>query len=376
MFRILGRNFSNALKRFELVAHDFQTSARMPSFTLPTTMKIVHQLDPNSISLTMEEAPLPKPSHPEDCLIQVYTTSPCVGELHWQVWFPSIVPAGSPRVPGTEAAGVVVQIPEGGAAQASGFKVGDRVFFRVDPEQTGHLRQYSLARLSQMAHVPSNMGWIEAGSTALSSLTAWQGVFQHGILDSRAILGDAEARKTNQKLSILITGASGVVGGWAVHLAALAGAGRIVALCDSLNTPYVKELGATEAIDYKKESVAEWVAKDQATREVDFAFDCVGGATLGTCWSAVREGGSLLSITGDPGKEKPYSSTKTLANAKWMLVAPNGKDLQSISDLIAKERKCVTKVDSVLDFADFQQAFDKVEARKANGKVVIKVADI
>ncbi|KAF3397075.1 hypothetical protein DPV78_008388 [Talaromyces pinophilus] len=348
----------------------------MSSFTLPATMKIVRQLDPNSTTLSMEEAPLPKPSHADDCLIRVYTTSPCVGELHWQVWFPSIVPAGSPRVPGTEAAGVVVQIPEGDTAQASGFKVGDRVFFRVKPEQTGHLRQYSLARLSQMAHVPSTMGWIEAGSTALSSLTAWQGLFQHGILDSRAIFGDVAARKNNQKLSILITGASGVVGGWAVYLAALAGAGRIVALCDSLNTAYIKELGATEAVDYKKESVAQWVAKDPATREVDVAFDCVGGMTLGTCWSAVKEGGILLSITGDPGKEKPDSSTKTLAIAKWILVEPNGQQLQSISDLIAKERKCITKVDSVLDFADFQQAFDKVEARQANGKVVIKVMDI
>lgn len=375
MFKILGRNCSNARKRFELVAH-FQTSAKMSSFTLPATMKIVHQLDPNSTTLSMAEAPLPKPSHADDCLIQVYTTSPCVGELHWQVWFPSIVPAGSPRVPGTEAAGVVVQMPEGDTAQASGFKVGDRVFFRVEPEQTGHLRQYSLARLSQLAHVPSTMGWIEAGSTALSSLTAWQGLFQHGILDSRAIFGDIAARKNNQKLSILITGASGVVGGWAVYLAALAGSGRIVALCDSLNTAYVKELGATEAVDYKKQSVAEWVAKDPATREVDVAFDCVGGMTLGTCWSAVKEGGVLLSITGDPGKEKPDSSTKTLAIAKWILVEPNGQQLQSISDLIAKERKCITKVDSVLDFANFQQAFDKVEARKANGKVVIKVMDI
>lgn len=348
----------------------------MPSLTLPETMKVVFQLDPNSTTLTMEEAPLPRPSHPEDCLIQVYTTSPCVGELHWQVWFPNIVPADSPRVPGTEAAGVIVQVPQGDAAQTSGFKVGDRVFFRVEPEQTGHLRQYTLARLSQIAHVPPTMGWIEAGSTALSSLTAWQGLFQHGILDARAIFGDTAARKSNQKISVLITGASGVVGGWAVYLATQAGAGRIVALCDSLNTAHVKGLGATEAIDYKKESVEDWVAKNPVTREVDFCFDCVGGKTLGTCWSAVREGGVLLSITSDPEKEKPNSSTKTLEIAKWMLVAPNGQHLQLISEFIAKQGKCVTKVDSILDFADFQQAFDKLEARKANGKVVIRVADM
>lgn len=346
----------------------------MASFDLPTTMKIVHQLDPHSITLTMAEAPLPKPSHPEDCLIQIYTTSPCLGELHWQAQFPSLLPEG-PRIPGTEAAGIIVQMPEGETAKGSGFKVGDRVFFRVEPGQIGHLRQYSLARLSQLAHIASNMGWVEAGATALSSLTAWQGLFQHGTLDSRAIFGDAVARENNQKLSVLVTGASGAVGGWAVYLAALAGAGRIVALCSTRNTEYVKELGATEAIDYTKESLAEWVVKDPALREVDLAIDCVGGKTLGMCWSAIKEGGILLSIVSDPENEKLDLSSKTLATAKWFLVEPDGKLLQSISDLIATERKCITRVDSVFPFADFQQAFDMVEAGKANGKVVIKVVD-
>ncbi|KAJ2967966.1 hypothetical protein NQ176_g9411 [Zarea fungicola] len=135
------------------------------------------------------------------------------------------------------------------------------------------------------------------------------------------------------------------------------------------------DLGATETIDYKKESIIEWVEKAPAAREVGAVFDCVGGKVLGTCWSAVEEGGVLISVTGDPGKEKPESTTKSMATAKWVLVEPNGSQLQSISDLITGKGRCVTKVDSILDFADFQTAFDKVEAKKANGKVVIKVAD-
>lgn len=346
----------------------------MSSFTLPETMKVVRQLDKNSTTLTLGEAPVPELLLPEDCLIKVYTTSPCTGELHWQSWFPSIVPADVPRIPGTEAAGVIVQTSNAAAAQAAGFSVGDKVFFRIEPSQDGNLREYSLARLSQMAHVPEKLSWVEAGSTALSSLTAWQGMFQHGVLDHRALLGDAAARAKNEKLSILITGASGVVGGWAVHLAALAGAGRIVALCNSSNVAYVKGLGATETIDYKKETVAGWVTKDPDVREVDSVFDCVGGATLRSCWSAVREGGVLLSITGDPQQEMPATRIKMPAIAKWILVEPNGRHLQLISNLIEGGQSCVTRVDSVMDFADFQKAFDKVEAGKANGKVVIKVA--
>lgn len=347
----------------------------MSSFSVPETMKVVRQLDPRSTTLTLGEAPIPKPTHPEDCLIKVFATSPCPGELHWQEWFPSVVSPYVPRIPGTEAAGMIVQTPNRSAAEDAGFHVGDRVFFRVEPTQDGHLREYSLARLSQMAHVPEKLRWAEAGATALSALTAWQGMFQHGILDSQALFGDASAKQKNSEVSVLITGASGVVGGWAVHLASLAGAGRIVALCDSSTVAYVNALGCSETIDYKKETVSEWVAKDPALRKVDVVFDCVGGRVLGTCWSAVRDGGVLLSVTGDPGKEKPAWSTTRPATATWMLVEANGTHLQSISALMQGGQKCVTKVDSVMDFADFQKAFDKVEARKANGKVVIQLAD-
>lgn len=337
-------------------------------------MKVVHQPDPNSIRLVLEEAPLPAISRPDECLVRVHTTTPCPGELHWEVWFPSLFAPGRERVPCTEAAGVIEKIAESDEGRASNFKVGDEVFFRVEPSQTGHLRQYTLARLSQIAHKAKNVGWVEAGAMPLSSLTAWQGVFQHGVLDDKAIFGDEAARKKNGKLRLLITGASGVVGGLAVQFASLAGAGHIVAVAGGNASEHVKNLGATELVDYKKQSVSEWVAINSSEREVDAVFDCVGGSTLSACWSAVREGGVLLSITGDPQQAKPESVTKKLAEAKWFLVEPNGSQLEVISKLQG-EGKCATKVDSVVDLANFQEAFDKVENKTANGKVVIKVHD-
>jgi NADPH:quinone reductase-like Zn-dependent oxidoreductase len=319
----------------------------------------------------LEDAPLPTISRPDEFLVRVHATTPCPNELRWEIWFPSIFAAERERVPCTEAAGVIAKIADSDEARASQFKVGDEVFFRLDPSQTGNLRQYTLARLSQMAHKSKNVGWVEAGATPLSSLTAWQAIFQHGILDDKAVFGDAAARKKNGNLKVLITGASGVVGGWAVQFAALAGAGQIIALATADTADYVKKLGATEVIDYKKQSVSDWAA-NHPEREVDAAFDCVGGATLTSLWSAVKEGGSLLSITGDPNGVKPESITKSLAEAKWFLVEPNGSQLESISKLQG-EGKCVAKVDSVVDLANFQEAFDKVENRKANGKVVIRL---
>lgn len=342
---------------------------------LPTTIKVVHQPDAQSTHLVLEESPLPELSDPEDCLVRVHTACPCLNELYWQASFPSLYPTNYEAVPCTEAAGEIVKVPDNIIWRESDFKVGDEVFFRLDVGQSGNLREYSVPRLSQLAHKPKRTSWVDAGATPLSSLTAWQGLFQHGVLSDKAIFGDDDARKTNEKLSVLITGASGVVGMWAVQLAALAGTGRIVALCSGTEANNVRRLGATDVIDYKAQGVSEWVAMEPTEeRQVDLVIDCVGGETLASCWAAVRCGGKLLSVSGNPIDAKPADCNKELDVAKWFLVEPKGKQLEQISKLM-EDGKCVTKVDSSVSFADFQQAFDKVEERRAKGKVVIKIIE-
>ncbi|ATY61593.1 Alcohol dehydrogenase zinc-type [Cordyceps militaris] len=340
-------------------------------------MKVVHQPDPNSINLVLEDGPLPTLTHAEDCLIRIYTASPCLGELHWEEKFPSLFEPGRERVPCTEAAGVIVQAPpqpdHDTTPNERVFKAGDEVFFRLQPAMTGNLREYSIARTSQMAHKPSSLSWVDAGATPLSALTAWQGVFDQGLLDHRGVFGHAAARESNARVSVLITGAGGVVGSWAVQLAALAGAGAVVAYTGGSSADHVKRLGATEVIDYQKSDLAEWVAQDPERRSVDAVLDCVGGATLSSCWHVVKDAGVLISVASDPGQNKPASMTKTLSASKWFLVEPKGSQLALIATLM-EQGKCMTKVDGVVEFEDFQVAFDKVENKTAKGKVVIKVA--
>ncbi|OAA60816.1 Alcohol dehydrogenase superfamily, zinc-type [Cordyceps fumosorosea ARSEF 2679] len=342
-------------------------------------MKVVHQPDPNSVKLVLEDGPLPTLTHPEDCLIRIYTASPCLGELHWEKNFPSLFDPNRERVPCTEAAGVVIQAPAPHPDDASApnqrvFKEGDHVFFRLRPAMTGNLRQFSVARTSQMARKPASLGWVEAGATPLSALTAWQGVFDNSLLDHRGLFGDEAARQANGRLRVLVTGAGGVVGSWAVQLAALAGAGAVVAYTGGTSSAaQVTRLGATDIVDYKQINLADWVAQDPERRSVDAVLDCVGGATLSSCWHAVKEGGVLLSVASDPAQEKPRSLHKALSASKWFLVEPDGSQLELIAKLM-EAGKCVTKVDSAVDFEDFQVAFDKVENKTAKGKVVIKLA--
>ncbi|KAJ6789366.1 hypothetical protein PWT90_00919 [Aphanocladium album] len=343
--------------------------------SLPSTMKVVHQPDPQSINLVLEDGPLPKLVHPEDCLVRIYTASPCLGELHWEAWFPALFNPGRERVPCTEAAGVIVQAPAQQDHATRVFKEGDEVFFRLGAGLTGNLREYSIARVSQLALKPKSLGWVEAGATPLSALTAWQGVFDQGALDPDGLFGDAAARQKNANLRVLVTGASGVVGSWAIQLAALAGAGGVVAYAGGSSAEYVKSLGATDVIDYKQTTLEQWVAQDPEKRSVDAILDCVGGATLSSCWHVVKEGGILLSVATDPTKDKPEGMTKNLATAKWFLVEPKGSQLDLVAKLI-EEGKCVTKVDSAVELEDFNTAFDKVEQKTAKGKVVIKVAKL
>lgn len=339
---------------------------KMASANLPTTIRAIYQIDPKRTTLELRRTPLPKPAGPDDHLIKIKATAPCLGELGWEVNYPSLFPPNRERVPGTEAAGIVATSPD-----SSPFKPGDEVYFRLHARFPGCLREYTIVHTEELALKPKSLDWIEATATPLSTLTAWQGVFTQGNLNKHGIRGDAEARAYNSKLRVLITGAGGSVGTWAVQFAAAAGAGSVVAQCSGANIEAAKKAGATEIIDYKKQSIDEW-AKEDPSREVDLILDCLGGQTLASCWSAVKENGVLLSVVGGPDELKPESVTKKLAKSTWFLMDCKGEDLKEIADFI-DARGLKPQIDSVVEFDEFQAAYDKVEQKKAKGKVVIKV---
>ncbi|KAL6904100.1 hypothetical protein GGI43DRAFT_421576 [Trichoderma evansii] len=339
---------------------------KMATSNLPASIKAVYQLDPNSTALNLLHIPIPKPTGPADHLIKIKGTSPCLGELGWEKNFPHLFPPNRQRVPGTEGAGVVETSPTN-----SPFKPGDEVYFRLPAKVPGCMREYTIVHTEELALKPKTLNWAEATATPLSTLTAWQGLFDKGILNKKGISGDADARAHNSKLRVLITGAGGSVGAWAVHFAAAAGAGAVVAQCGSANIEAAKKAGATEIIDYKKQSIAEW-AQEDASHEVDLVLDCVGGSSLADSWYAVKENGILLSIVSGPDESKPETVTKKLAKSTWYLMACKGDDLKEIADFI-DERGLKPQIDSVVEFEGFQAAYDKVEQKKAKGKIVIKV---
>jgi len=171
---------------------------------------------------------------------------------------------------------------------------------------------------------------------------------------------------------VMITGAAGGVGSWAVQLASLAGAGAVIAVCGPGKEAAVRELGATEVVDYTRTSVEEWAAADLAAREVDFVFDVVGGKTLAGCWKAVREGGALVSVNTPPDMVKPAGLEKEVEKSLFFIVEPLGSNLAEVAELI-RAGNVKPVVDSVWPFEQFEKAFEKLESGHTNGKIVIKV---
>lgn len=332
-------------------------------------MKAVRQLSPTSTALTLDpSAPVPATNDEYTHLLRVKATSPCLNELYWPAAFPDIV---KESVPGTEASAIVIQSPP-----HSPFQPGSEVFYRmhVGPagfDVPGCLREYTVARQDTLASKPKNLSWEEAATVPLSALTAWQGLFDDGILDKRAVTEhDPEAREKNSKVRVLITGASGGVGLWLVQLAAVAGAGSVIALCHPSKADLVRARGATEAIPYTSQTITSW-AEDNSP--VDLIVDTVGGKTLESTWAAVREGGTILTISSSGGGvQKPEGVEKQVARAAWYLVESRGNDLAEVSKLLVAGA-VVPALDSVFEFKDYEAAFEKVQSRKTTGKVVIKV---
>jgi NADPH:quinone reductase-like Zn-dependent oxidoreductase len=181
--------------------------------------------------------------------------------------------------------------------------------------------------------------------TPISALTAWQGLFEH----ARLAAGQ----------HVLIHGAAGGVGGFAVQFARRRGA-RVTATTAAGNLDFVRGLGADEVIDYRAERFEERV------RDVDAVFDTVGGDTLRRSWGVLRPGGRLVTIA---ASEEGSQDERT--RAAFFIVEPRWAELEEVARLIdGGEVRPV--VGAEFPLADALLAYRHKPVR---GKVVLRVGD-
>ena len=295
--------------------------------------------------LAYEDAPKPA-LQPGDALVRVIATSITKTELTWDETFRDC--DGRPRIPtipGHEFAGIVDAL----APEAAGVRVGDAVYALSSFCRNGSAAEFIAIRAADLAPKPHSLNFEQAAAVPLAGLTAWQALFDH-----------AQIEKGKR---VLIHGAAGGVGTYAVQLANWKGAG-VIATASAKDHNFLSELGASEVIDYAHGHFEEKV------EDVDVVLDTVGGETQQRSWGVLRRGGILISIVSPVAAEKAASLG---LRGAFFIVEPNRAQLIQLGHLIDKGTLRVV-VGNVLPLARAREAFEQGSADHKRGKIVLQVA--
>lgn len=251
-----------------------------------------------------------------------------------------------PWIPGYDVAGTVEKV----GANVKKFKAGDPVYAFISIPNGGGYAEYALAKENQAALKPATLSFAEAAGVPSVALTAWQSL--------------VDKANVQPGQSVLIEGASGGIGIFAIPIAKIRGA-KVLATASTANQDFLKQLGADVAIDYKTQKFED-IAKD-----VDVVVDGVGGETLKRSYAIVKRGGILVSLVGrvDQAELDKYGIRGVSLEAQY-----NGDQLAEIGKLIdAKKIKVI--VSETFPLAEAAKALAKADTGHARGKIVLKVRD-
>src|SRR5215475_4711773 len=251
-----------------------------------------------------------------------------------------------PLILGSELSGIVEAIGAG----APGFKAGDEVYGATNEHFTGGYAEYALASARRMARKPKTLTFIEAASVPVVAVTAWQMLFDYA---------HATAGQT-----VLIHGAAGNVGAYAVQLARQAGI-HVIATAGSADFAYVHGLGADKVVDYKKDRFEDPVTA------VDVVLDTVGGETQLRSLEVLKPGGILVSAV-SPVSEA--TQKRFAVRTAYFYADVTTERLNKITELF-DSGKLVTDVGNVLPLEKVRIAHDMLGgAPHKRGKIVLSVA--
>lgn len=244
---------------------------------------------------------------------------------------------------GRDLSGVI----ESCGTRVSGLRAGDPVFAMLGWDRGGHA-EHVVVKAVEMAPKPSNLSHAEAAAVPLAAITAWQGLVDHGGLQS------------GQR--VLIHGGAGGVGHFAIQIAKAKGA-WVATTCSGRDFEFVRGLGADQAIDYKAD------AFEEILKDIDLVFDLIGGETQDKSFNVLRHGGALISTLEEPDKAKALAKA---AKAMHYMATPNAAELAEIGRLI-EAGKIRPVVAQTYPLADVARAEEALERGHVQGKIVLTV---
>jgi NADPH:quinone reductase-like Zn-dependent oxidoreductase len=285
--------------------------------------------------------PVPNPG-PGEALVKVAACGFNVSDIGFRAGFlRKIRPVELPFTLGAEAAGTIVATGE----DAGHAETGDAVVGWVD--RGGAAAQYVIARAATLVRAPAAIPLAHAAGVPVAGITAWQALFEHATVTPGT--------------RILIYGASGGVGMFAVQLAVHAGA-SVIATASPRSAERVRGYGAEQLIDY---TIA--APHDVLDRPVDLVLNLVPlkPETAPMLCGVIRPGGTLVSVTGPV--EPPVGMRVTTRH----FLARN--DPKQLAELLALVENGALRVDitATRPLADLPAVHRDAEAGRLSGKVIL-----
>lgn len=245
-----------------------------------------------------------------------------------------------PATLGIELAGEVIGLGAG----VTRFAVGDRVMGALGT--LGGYADIVAVAADKLALTPAGLNDITAAAIPVTGLTAWQALFEAGGLQRGQI--------------VLIHGAAGGVGGFAVQLAKQAGA-RVIATAQGKHAGYVRELGADEVIDYRGKAFWDIVSR------VDLVLDLVGGAALSQSWQLLSDDGVIVS-TAAPEILAQIPDGK---RGVWFQMRPDADKLAEIAQAVA-DRTLTARIAEIVTLEEAAGAIERNKIGHEPGKTVVR----
>jgi NADPH:quinone reductase-like Zn-dependent oxidoreductase len=313
---------------------------------------------PDVLELGEVERPVPGD---DEVLVRVHAAAVSIGDHHLVNGKPYVIrlsphagmlrPRG--RVPGMALAGRVEAV----GAKVTTLRVGDEV---CGDAPGGAFAEYAIVPVQRLAPKPANLSFDEAAATP------W------GVTPLQA-LRDAGGLQPGQK--VLINGASGGVGTWAIQLAKALGA-HVTAVCSGRNADLVRSLGADAVIDYTKEDFVSGGAR------FDLVFDTIGNRALSDLRKVLTPTGTYVSCSGGDSSLRwmgrfaaaSLMSLFSRQKLKMFVVSPNRADLLALKELV-EAGKARPFIEYHYPMRLTAEALRHVGGKHTRGQVVVRIAE-
>lgn len=312
---------------------------------LPTMLAArVHRFGGPDV-ITIETIARPQPGE-DEVLIRVKAA----GVGPWDAWVRSgrsALPQPLPLTLGSDLSGVIETVGPG----VTTFQPGEAVFGVTNARFTGAYAEYVVASAGMISGKPATLDHVQAASLPVITVTAWQALF--------------EQARVGRGQHVLIHGAAGNVGAFAVQLAHLAEA-RVIATASAPDRDYVRGLGASKVIDFHASHFEDRVPN------VDVVVDLVGGPVQERSFGVLKPGGLLVSAVSEPDQ---ILAQRFGVRAVFFLVNVTTMHLTLISEMV-DAGDLTTSIGEVLPLADARVAHEMLDGSRQRrpGKIVLNLA--